>query len=229
MYIILIILIILILLLLYYVFDINIKKIKKLSEDNSLKEISEKIPTNKEVCKNILDILNHKQIKIEEDDQANSSLYIAIFDKIVLGKMKIDYIRVQTIAHECVHATQSKKMQMFNFIFSNIYLIYYIVCIFLTIFGILTNYSLQIFILTLFAFIHYIIRSFLEIDAMTKAPWIAEKYLNLILNKEESEQLLQKYDIINKLGVPFVCFNIVANSLVKILLYLLIVQFMVLM
>lgn len=229
MYIIIIILIITVLLLLYYVFDISIKKAKKLSEDNCFKEISNKIPSNKEVCKDILSILNHKQIEIEEDENASASLYIAVSDKIVLGKIKADYVRVQTIAHECIHATQSRKLQIFNFIFSNIYIIYYVLCIILTILGVYQNYALQIVILTLFAFVHYIIRSFLEIDAMTKAPWIAEKYLKKVLNKEESEQLLKKYDIINKLGVPFVCYNILANSLIKILIYLLIVQVMVLM
>ena len=104
MYIILILLIVFIILLLYYVFDINIKKIKEASKDNSLEFISEKIPANKEVCEGIFKILNHKPVLIEEDENSNTSLYIAISNKIILGK----------ISFICLVFLNSKYLSLFS-------------------------------------------------------------------------------------------------------------------
>ena len=53
--------------------------------------------------------------------------------------MKNSFTRIQTIAHECLHSIQGKNLLIFNFIFSNIYLLYFIVISVLAAFNILPN------------------------------------------------------------------------------------------
>ena len=107
--------------------------------------------------------------------------------------MKNNYARIQTIAHECLHSCQDRTMLLFNFIFSNINMIYFFVITILTIFKIINNQMLQIAILMLFTLIQFAVRSFLEIDAMTRARFLAKEYMEnkKLCTNEEKEQLLK--------------------------------------
>ena len=135
--------------------------------------------------------------------------------------MKKNYARIQTIAHECIHSCQDRTLLMFNFIFSNINMIYFFVIAILTLFKVINNQMLQIAILMLFTLIQFAVRSFLEIDAMTKSRFLAKEYMekkNLCSN-EEIEKLLKQYDKINKIGIPFVIDNLLTNGLIRVLFY----------
>ena len=121
--IILLIIMIIIYLISRYIFDVNIKKIKQIGEDKELDKLTQKYPENIEICKWYLKKLKNENVKIEEDKNSNTTLYLVTSNKIFIADLKESYTRIQTIAHECLHSIQSKKLLWFNFIFSNIYLI----------------------------------------------------------------------------------------------------------
>ena len=103
-----------------------------------------------EICKEILKKMENEKTQIEENIESDSTLYIALQDKIYLGNMHGSFTRIQTIAHECLHSVQDKKLLYFNFIYTNIYLIYFITITILALFKILPY---KMMFLTLLVFI----------------------------------------------------------------------------
>lgn len=215
----------------YFIFNIQVKELKNAGKNEKLDELAEKFPENKEICKAILEMLNNTKVKIKENEDKDNktSLYIAISDTIFIANIKDTYTRIQTIAHECLHSVQSKKLLLFNFIYSNIYILYFITSVILTILGIFKDTKLQIIILSLLGFFYYVIRSYLETDAMTKARYLAKDYMleyiekNPICKKEEVEEIVKEYDRINNLGIPATNYILMVNCIVKVMLYTLIV------
>ena len=207
--------------LLRYVFKIDFKKAQQLNEQKELEKITDRFPENKQIAEEMLEMLDNKSVKIEEQQNTATSLYIAVTNKILIADLKNNYARIQTIAHECLHSIQDKRLLMFNFIFSNIFIIFWIVMSILTITKVITDTATIMFALLLFTLIKIIIRGYLETDAMTKSRYLAEKYINKknITSKEETEKLLKQYDEINKLGVPFTIIRILLNPLIEIILY----------
>lgn len=212
----------------YWVFEVNMKKIKKVGENKRLDELASRFPENEEICKTILKKLGNEKVKIkqDEDKENKTSLYIAISDTIFIANIKDTFTRIQTIAHECLHSVQNRRMLMFNFYYSNIYLLYFVLSIILTIFGVFRNYNLQIIILTLMGFIYYIVRSFLETDAMTKAKYVARDYMkeytkeNEVCTLKEVEEISEQYDKMNKLGIPAYIFILISNTVIKVIIYI---------
>ena len=135
--------------------------------------------------------------------------------------MKNNYARIQTIAHECLHSCQDRTLLMFNFIFSNINMIYFFITAILTVFKIINNQMLQIAILMLFTLIQFAVRSFLEIDAMTRAKFLAKEYMEKkkLCTDEEKETLIKEYENINKVGIPFVVDNLLTSGMIRNLIY----------
>lgn len=204
-----------------FVFKINFKNMKQKQENKELEKITDKFPKNVEIAKEMLEILDNKNVKIEEAKNTTTSLYIAVTNKISIADMKNNYARIQTIAHECIHSCQDRRILLFNFIFSNINIIYFITISILTILRVINNQMLQIAILMLFTLIEFSIRSFLEIDAMTKAKYLAKEYMEKkkLCTEEEKENLLKEYEKINKIGIPFVIDNLLTTGLFRILIY----------
>ena len=182
---------------------INIKKMNKIATDKELNEISEKYPDNTEICKEILLKLENTRTKIEENKDSESTLYVALQDKIYIGNTHGSFTRIQTIAHECLHSIQDRKILIFNVIFSNIYLLYFVIICILVILKKLPNKLVYSNILLIFSFIYYAIRIFLENDAMIKAEYLAKEYLNekQISNKKEIEKLKKGFQELNKGGI----------------------------
>lgn len=202
----------------------NIKQIKSLGFSKELNEITNKLPENKVVCEEILKMLhNDKKVKVIEDKDKNAkaSLYIVATNTISIANIKNSCTRIQTIAHECIHSIQNKKILMFNFIYSNIYIIYFITICMLTILGKIQNPMLQVYILTLLSFIYYKVRSFLEIDAMTRAPYLANEYMIQcdMLEKGEIEKIMSTYKEINSIGIKMVNLQFFAKCILKIIIY----------
>lgn len=215
------ILLILTIILFKFVFKINIKKIKGLQENKEAEKVTDKFPKNIEIANEMLEMLGNKGVKMEEAKDTGTSLYIAITNKISIADMKNNYARIQTIAHECLHSCQDRAILLFNFFFSNINMIYFFTISILTIFKIINNQMLQIAILMTFTLIQFAVRSFLEIDAMTRAKYLAKEYMEKkkICTQEEQQLLLKEYDSINKIGIPFVVDNLLTSGLVRVLVY----------
>lgn len=182
---------------------INIKKMNKIATDKELNEISEKYPDNTEICKEILLKLENTRTKIEENKDSESTLYVVLQDKIYIGNTHGSFTRIQTIAHECLHSIQDRKILIFNFIFSNIYLLYFVIICILVILKKLQNELVFSNILLIISMLYYAIRMFLENDAMIKAEYLAKEYLNekQISNKKEIEKLKKGFQELNKGGI----------------------------
>lgn len=179
--------------------NMNVKKLEKIALNSELNEIAKKYPNNKEICKSILEKLGNKTTKIEEDEKSESTLYIAMQDKISIGNTHESFTRIQTMAHECLHSVQDRKMLIFNFVYSNIYLVYFLVICILVIIGKLPNEMMFSNILLIISFVYYVVRTFLENDAMIKAEYVAKEYMEEqgISSKEEIEKVVQGFKELN--------------------------------
>ncbi len=212
------ILLILILVILKTIYKISIKEIKKIAENNQeLDEIVEKYPSNIEICKTILKKIKNEKVKIQEEKEANNCLYIAVSDKIIIANMRNSFTRIQTIAHECLHSIQDKSILLFNFIYSNIYMIYFVVVAILAIFKVLPNKMPFFTIYIILSYVYYFVRSYLENDAMIKARYLAEEYMKEqeISNKQEIDKIINEYDKLNHLGIKTVNYGLFSNTIIK--------------
>jgi len=204
-----------------FIFKINLKKAKAIEENKEAERITNKFPENIHIVKEMLKMLGNEKVKIEEEKDTKTSLYVAITNKIFVADLKNNYGRIQTIAHECIHSCQDRRLLMFNFIFSNFSILYFLTITTLTLFNFIHNTTLQLVILLLIFFIQVIVRSILEIDAMTKSKFLAKDYIEKknLCSEEELNYLMNEYEQVNKLGIPFMVYTFLLQSLIKIIIY----------
>lgn len=206
------------------IFGVNFKEIKQLVESEKSKkldELTKKYPENKEICKWYLNRLNNENVVIEENESKENCLYIAVTNKILIANVRNSYTRIQTIAHECLHSIQGRKILMSNFIFSNIYLLYFGIIFLLTIFKVLPFKMLFLVILIFLSMIYILIRNYLENDAMTKARYLAKEYMEEknISTKEEIKKIVAGFDQINDIGIKATNYKLFSNSILKIVIF----------
>ncbi|MEI3395895.1 MAG: hypothetical protein V8R82_09500 [Clostridia bacterium] len=199
------------------VFSVRIKQLKKFEKDEYLDEIVSKYPENKVICKEILEKVNNNTVKIEEDTNSNATLYLVMSNKIFIANLNRSYTRIQTIAHECLHSIQDKKILWSNFIFSNLYLLYFGIIAILGIFKLLQSKMLFISIFLVLGLVYYSIRTYLENDAMIKARFLAKEYMEEknISTKKEIESVIKKYDELNDMGIKIVNFKFFEGIITK--------------
>lgn len=199
------------------VFSVKIKKLKQFEKDEYLDKIVSKYPENTQICEEILKKVNNNTVKIEEDPNANTTLYLVMSNKIFIANLNKSYTRIQTIAHECLHSIQDKKILWSNFIFSNIYLIYFVIIAVLGILKILPYKMLFLAIFLVLGLVYYSIRTYLENDAMIKARFLAKEYMEEkgISSKDEIESLVKKYDELNDIGIKFINFKFFEGIIIK--------------
>ena len=223
-FLIVVIVLIIVIFILKKVFIINYKEMKKMGYNEKLDNATQKYPDNKEICKWYLKKLNNETVEIEENIGRESCLYIAVTNKILIANMKNSFTRIQTIAHECLHSIQGKNLLIFNFIFSNIYLLYFIVISVLAAFNILPNNWLFLGVLSVLSMVYLSVRVYLENDAMIKAPYLAKEYMQdaKISSKEEVEEIINEYNRINPAGIKGTNFQLFLNVSIKIIIFSLI-------
>lgn len=201
----------------------DMKKIKKIGYDKKLNDISNKFPSNKEICMEILEKLNNKNVNIEETKDSKTSLYIAITNKIIIANINDTFTRIQTIAHECLHSIQNRKILLSNFIFSNISIIAFIIFTILILLNIGNSYIYtQIFIGI--GIIGYVIKAYLENEAMSKAFYLAKEYINEYqekntdISKNDIDLLIKNFDTLNRMGIPLTNFYLLIIFLIKVII-----------
>ena len=207
------------------IYQININEIKKIGDNNKeLDNIVKKYPSNIGICKTILKKLNNEKVNIQEDKNANNCLYIAVSDKIIIANMRESFTRIQTIAHECLHSVQDRRILLFNFIYSIFYLLYFYVIAILAIFKILPQKNLFITIYLILSYIYYFVRSYLENEAMIKARFLAKEYMEEaeISNKKEIEKIVNEYDKLNKIGIKTINYKLFSTTIIKTIILALI-------
>ena len=204
-----------------FIFDYNMKVLKTIGDDQELDKLASKYPSNIDIFKTYLKKLNNETVEIEENKDSEASLYIAITNKISIANIQKTYTRIQTIAHECLHSIQDRKLLLFNFVFSNIYLLYFAAICILAIFKILPYKMMFLSVLLLFSLVYYMVRMYLENDAMIKAKYLAKEYMEekKISTKEEIQKIVDGFDKINNIGIKCINYNMFLNIIIKILIF----------
>lgn len=202
----------------------NIQEIKKIGNDKQLNEITNRLPENDEICKEILKMLNNESVNIKLAEQGKqASFYFIATNSIFIANIKNTFTRVQTIAHECIHSIQDKTLLWFNFIFSNIYLMYFAIITILTIFKVIKTPNVYAIILVMISMLLYFVRSYLETDAMIRAKFLAKDYLEKFeeskISKEDLNLIVNNYEKLNSIGIKFYNLNLLANYFLKIITY----------
>lgn len=223
-YIVIIIFLMIVIVILRKLFGFNKKEIEQIAKNEKLDNIVSKFPDNIEICKDYLKMLKNDKVKIEEDKNATNSLYIAISNKILIADLKESYTRIQTIAHECLHSIQDRKLLLFNFFYSNIYIIYFLMIVILGILKFLPNKMIFLIILIIGGFIYYFIRSYLENDAMIKARFLAKEYIEQkkLISKEEINEIVKGFDELNNIGIKAINYKLFLNTIIKVIIFCLI-------
>lgn len=203
------------------IYKFSIKDVKAMAENKELDDIIKKMPSNIDICKAILKKLNNQTVIIEEDEKGGNCLYIAMTNKIFIGNLRQSYTRVQTIAHECLHSIQDKRILKFNFIYSNIYLIVFLVVSILAILKILPYKMMFLGIMIILSYLYYFVRSYLENDAMIKARFLAKEYMeeSKILTADEIDKVINQYDKLNNLGIKFTNYDLMFKTFIKIIIF----------
>lgn len=201
----------------------DIEIIKKIGTDKKLNDVANKFPGNKEICEKILEKLGNKNVEIEENDEYKTSLFLVMSNKIVIAKIKDSFTRIQTIAHECLHSIQSRRTLLFNFIFSNLFLLSFIVFLVLIFFRI-GEPMVYIQVYTFLSLIYLCIRGYIETEAMGKAKYLAKEYMqeysikNANITTEEVEVLADNFENLNKIGIPLTNFWLATITIFKIII-----------
>lgn len=211
------ILVVIIIVILKIMLGSNKKIIMQIANNEKLNNIVKKLPENIDICKDILKKLRNNKVKIEEQENTNCFYFIAT-DKNILNKDKKYFTRVQTIAHECIHSTQNKKILWFNYIFANLLNIFWLIITILTITGVITQYALFSAIILICIIVFYVIRSYLEIEAMTKAKYIAKEYLEENQVKE-TDEIVEEYEKLNDVGIKYTCYKLISSKLYLLAIY----------
>ncbi len=218
------------------VFKFDLKKMKVVAEkqcdDKTILEEIEKLPPDTEICKEILKELNNEQVEVIENKEYNSSLYTVYNNKITIGNIKNKIYTVQTIAHECIHSIQDKRKLIFNFVISNIYILYYysivigtIICrIFNIKNSVIENTMLNIVLLLILALCQYAIRSTLETEAILESKHLAKTYFQKQgIKKEIIEKIIKEYSKTNVMGLNGINYMLIVKSLIKVLIYIVLI------
>lgn len=199
----------------------NVKELETIALNAELNEIAQKYPKNTEICKSILKKLGNETTKIEEDITSDATLYIAIQDKISIGNTHDSFTRIQTMAHECLHSIQDKKMLIFNFVYSNVYIMYFVVICILAIINKLPNEIMFSNILLILSFIYYVIRIFLENDAMIKAEYVAKEYIEEqnISSSDEIKKICNGFKMLNEGCVKGTNCSLFIKIMIKVVIF----------
>lgn len=199
-----------------------LEKVKYFYDSNKkerLQKIIDKLPSNEEICKEILESKGNKHTKLELDNDIKNSYYVYLNDTIYLAnseKARNIYTRVILIAHECRHTLQSKFLQNLNFILSNLELLMFIIALIL-IFVKVLNITILI-IYTIFMIISLIPRFILEFDAVKSSVKIAKEYMNKKLKNEEAYLANSIFSFQINLLFPISIVSLFWNKLFRILL-----------
>ena len=205
-----------VLIILKLVIGANINQIKKKGKNKEIEEITYQYPNNKEICEYILKKFG-KNVEIKEEKESKTSYYITVTNTIIIGNIQDNAARIQTIVHECIHSVQNRKILLFNYIYSNLYNLYFIILLILFITKKVNNELLQIFIFFMISILWFIIRNYLEVDAMTRAEYETKEYINEtnIVDKEKKNKLIKYYKELNKIRNSNIHFFIIFEDYTK--------------
>lgn len=200
----------------------DIKKLKELAFNKEKNSIVDKLPENEEIATTILKNLknNHTKVKKSDNPKDTTSVYVVLTDSIIIANIKNTFTRVQTVAHECIHSIQDKAMLWFNFIYTNLYNLFFVALIVLKLFNVINS---MVWLVSLIGagVIYYVVRAYLENDAMIKAKYVAKEYMEKrsLLTDKEIEEITARYDDINTIGVKMYLYRLLLEVLVRTFIF----------
>lgn len=199
-----------------------IKRLKDLAFDKEKNAILNKLPENEEIAREVLNNLknNHTKVKKSDNPKDTTSVYVVLTDSIIIANIKNTFTRVQTVAHECIHSIQDKSVLWFNFIYTNLYNLFFVALIVLKLFNVI-NGMIWLTSLVLAGVIYYVVRAYLENDAMIKAKYVAKEYMEKsnVLTNEEITKITTGYEEINAIGVKMYLYRLLLEVLVRTLIF----------
>jgi len=157
------------------------------------------------LCKNILKDLNKKEVGVKVSQEIKGNYYSYLHNCIYLNNKKsCDNQEMAkesvVIAHECIHAKQSKTLHLSNVILSNLELLLFVLFVILCV-TFKTILTLKI-ICIIFCILSLSCRCVLEIPAMINSFDLVNKYSNneikeLILKDKEKIKYLMPIGILS--------------------------------
>ena len=147
----------------------NIKVLNKKS--NIRKEVDDIIgtlPSSDIIAKDILNKLDNKKTKSIFDKDIKGNYYVYLNNTIYLSDRqneKSNYERLCVIAHECIHSIQPKILQNLKFV------------VYLLLFFLKVNIQKFYLVYLIIAIFSLVIRTILELWAISRAPKLSKEYL----------------------------------------------------
>lgn len=178
---------------------------KKSSIRKEVDDIIGKLPSSDIIAKDILNKLDNKKTKSIFDKDIKGNYYVYLNNTIYLSDRqneKNNYERLCVIAHECIHSIQPKILQNLNFILSNLEVVIFVV--YLLLFFLKVNIQKFYLVYLIIAIFSLVIRTILELWAISRAPKLSKEYLE---EKNVDEINVKKvenvYNFSTKLLTPF--------------------------
>ena len=123
------------------------------------------------------------------------------------------------------------RQETTNVIFANINNLYLLIISILSLFNRISynTATICLWVLALMQLTLYAVRSFLETDAMTRAEFMAQDYIEKTdyVTKEEKDKIIQTYKDVNKVGIKSYNYVLLMKALIKLLIYAIIMMAMV--
>ena len=191
--------------------------IKGKNSEHDFNEINTRLPSNEVIASQVLKKLDNDKTKLKTDNDIKGNYYVFLNDTIYLSnknKSGKEYSRITVICHECIHSIQSKKLQMLNFVLSNLEIVVFVICLILNL--ILKNQNYTQIIYTVIVVLSIIPRFILEIHASLGSISLTKKYIEEEnRNKDEAEFAYNvvKFQVIALL--PFMLLNLCLWKIVR--------------
>ena len=184
-------------------------------KNEKLNQIIEKLPSNEVILKEVLGE-NKNKVNIELNEDSKSSYYIFLNNTIYLSNKenkKNSFDRLTVIIHEIRHSMQPKILQILNFIFSNLELLSFLICIILLFFKV--NYKVLSYSYLLIIALSIIPRTVLELDAIINSIKMSKEYLLKKVSEEETNFFIKKIKIYMSILTPFMFISLYLGKFIR--------------
>lgn len=198
---------------------------KHSEESKNAKKITDTLPLNDVIAKEILKDLGNNTTKVVLDEDIKNSYYVYLQDTIYISNKEKNkgVHRCCLVAHECIHSMQSKLIQKINFILSNLELLFFIVAL---IFAFTAKLPVIAYVYLTICFISLTPRIYLELNAIFNSVKLSKKYLSKKLENQDCEKIIDIYKSQINLLLPFSFFSLFFGKIIRVLI-ILIVTFLI--
>ncbi len=196
----------------------GLKYLRKNSyESKEAKKITDRLPSNDTIAKEILNNIGNTKTKVVLDKDIKNSYYVYLRDTIYISNKEKNnnFHRCCLVAHECVHSIQSKVIQKINFCLSNIELALFVLIAIISFF---IKLNAIMYFYFAFCIVSIIPRLYLELDAIRGSIRLSRAYLEKKLKKQECEKMIDIYTTQIRILLPFSFLSLFFGKIIRCLL-----------